>query len=153
IPRFVGAKASFAGSLTLTILSGKKGTVKVTSADIASVTPFEQKALGHVNAWLAEQAAKLDAETRLRGAERALDAVFRFHVETRERPAVGATPWDSLQRGLNEKLLDVRRQYLILLVDKAKEEAAWQKALGQGNRLVEMYRGEPSIAEAVRRLW
>src|SRR5262249_27528871 len=122
--------------------------------DLASVTSYEETALARIRACLpAKTQNGSPAAERLRAAERALEAVLRFHLETRLRPAVGDNPWAAVKRGLEETLLDVRRRQFSALADAATDEAGWRQALRRADQLLDVYAKERSIIEAVHRFW
>jgi ABC-type transport system substrate-binding protein len=153
VPRFLGNPPVFDGLLEVTVLSEKANQQrKIARTDLASVIPFEEFALEQIDRFMSKGEG-LPALDKLGATEKALRAVAWFHQGSRERPAVGPSPWNELGGRLQARLLAVRRERLGLLTEKAEKENSWSDALSLAEQLAEVYPEEGSMGRLLQSLW
>jgi ABC-type transport system substrate-binding protein len=118
------------------------------------VTPYEEIALQKVGGLLGDKG--LPAREKLRAAEDVLAAVLRFHLAARDRPLGGDNPWQPLEEGLRQKLLDVRLERLQSLASAGSPKgpaADWGAALGLADRLLGWYPDSKRARDGVAAAW
>jgi ABC-type oligopeptide transport system substrate-binding subunit len=158
LPQFLGARPAFAGTFEFTVVAGQHAGNKkeVAGADLTSLTPFEQFALVKITEFLAKSSAEtgeLSSLTKLKAAERGLQALAWFHNGTRSHPAAGVSPWQETHDRVYKQLKHVRADQLRLVSDTAKKDNHWQLALSFAERLATIYPDDGFIGRQLREFW
>jgi ABC-type transport system substrate-binding protein len=152
IPNWLGAGATFQGTIELKIYDDQwklRNGKSVLSRNIQSVNYFEQIALAEVDKFLRSSRAAplpgnsktLSRQERYDAAEKVLEAVV-FAPARRVRTGY---QWKSLDRRLKEKLLDIRKDHLLFLVN----DLDWDKALVLATTMAQKYSSDAAVQKEV----
>jgi ABC-type transport system substrate-binding protein len=134
-----------AAAHALRVLGPPASEVEVSGTEIVAVRYFETHVLERVDALL--KAA--DAKEGAWAAEKALRATLRFSHSRRRSPTASDNPWAGRQSDLSGRLLEVRRQLLLLLAagDDLDEALRWADVW------LPLYGAESSLGDVVRAVW
>lgn len=149
LPEYVGPQPNFAGKLHWRCLDAQGRLGKEEEASrrkIAGIEHYEALAVSQVDGLLARPASEsVPRLEQLQHAEKALAEVVRFHEEAWERGIRKGGAWETLDKRLRAKLLEVRLGQLRTLV----EARDWDHALELAAQLAEIYPHHPEVRSAV----
>jgi peptide/nickel transport system substrate-binding protein len=145
IATYVGSHPQFKGDLEVRELNEKSEFKKAHSfgsRNIAGVNPFEMMAIRKVDEFLKRPTSEPRMET-LQEAERALEAVIRFHESALKRRVRDGEEWNAVGKQLRKKLEDVRLDEVRTVVDSKD----WVAASVLAMKLSQIYESQKDVQD------
>ena len=140
---FVGTRPNFRGIIVINSsekTDEEKRPVRVSKSEVSGVDHFEHLAVTKVNEFLKATADQPKFEM-LQHAERALEAVVRFHESALKRKIRDGQGWSEVKKELLSKLQAVQLDKLQIL----KETKNWPAAFALATDLSDKYSGDKEV--------